>query len=210
MNITLFLNNWYIWRVPVNRSRYLVVLVLIVLLPAGFFGCSTAPGDGTDPFPSSVLLASSAVTAGGGWAAVSTGIVFTLSIGMMPGGPGVFDSLVLTPENTGTTYRIVSSDDEDFLTVVDSFTNGADDFLTFQYDGYPSEGGGAGGSTESGFFLGGVTGEYLPDFTGLQIDYFTLTINTLTLDSPGSDPNEDGNWTDYDIELQIKVYGHAL
>lgn len=29
-----------------------------------------------------------------------------------------------------------------------------------------------------------VTGEYLPDFAGFKINYFKLTINSLTLDVP--------------------------
>ena len=55
-----------------------------------------------------------------------------------------------------------------------------------------------------------VTGEYLPDFAGFKINYFKLTINSLTLDVPGSDPNEDGIWTDYSADLQIEVYGEKI
>lgn len=192
-----------------KRTRFLIALFLI-LIPVGFIGCGTAPGDGSDPFSSSVLLASSAVTVGGGFSAVSTSVVLTLSEGIMPGGPGVFDSIVLFPENVGTAYTIVSSDDEDFASVTDTLTNGIDDFLIFAFLFYPSGGGSTGGFTESGFFLGGVTGEYDPDFEGFEIDYFILTINSLTLDVPGSNPNGDGNWTDYSIDLQIEVYGHSL
>lgn len=193
-----------------NRSRFLTALVLIMIITAGLFGCGTAPGDGTDPFSSSVLLASSAATFGGGSAIVMTGVVFTLSIGFMPGGPGVFDSLVLTPDDTGSSYIIVSSDDEDFITVTETLTNGVDENITFSYTGYPDGGGGSGGTTESGLFLGGVSGECLPDFTGFEIDYFKLTVNNLTLDVPGTDPNANGIWTDFSIDLQIGVYGHSL
>ncbi len=180
-----------------KRVRYLIALILISIIPLSFFSCSMLPGDG------STLLASSAVTTIGGVGTVATSVVFTLSEGIMPGGPGVFDSLVLTPDDTGSSYTIVSSDDEDFASVTDTLTNGIDDPLMFVFLFYPSGGGGGNGSMESDFFLGGVTGEYLPDFAGFQIDYFTLTINTLTLDV-------NDTWTDYSIDLQIEVYGHSL
>jgi hypothetical protein len=186
-----------------NKSRFLIAPVIIILV--SFFGCSTLPEE-----DGSTLLASSAVTRSGGSHTIATGVVFTLSEGIMPGGPGVFNSLVLTPDDTGSSYTIVSSDDEDFTTVTDTLTNGIDDYLSFQYTPYPGGGGSGGGTTESGLFLGGVTGECLPDFAGFQIDYFKLTINSLTLDVPGSDPNEDGIWTDYSIDLQIEVYGRSL
>ena len=196
--------------VSVNSARCFIALILIILIPISFFSCSMLPGDGTDPFSSSVLLASSALTVGGGSAIVMTGVVFTLSIGSMPGGPGVFDNLVLTPDQTGSSYTIVSSDDEDFFTVTETLTNGVDEYITFSFTGSPPGGGGAVSTTESGFFLGGVTGEYQPDFTGFEIDYFKLTINALTLDVPGSNPNGDGIWTGFSIDFQVEVYGHSI
>jgi hypothetical protein len=169
-----------------------------------FFGCSVTPED------SAILLASSPITFGGGAASVATGVVLIFGIGIMPGESGIFDDIVLIPDNVGLTYTVTSSDDGDFATVTDALTNGIDDMISVELSLYPDGGGDGNGISESGVFLGGETGECIPDFVGFQIDYFGITSNSLTLDVPGSDPNKSGIWTDYSVDLQLKAHGHRF
>ena len=47
----------------------------------------------------------------------------------------------------------------------------------------------------------------LPDFQGYTIDAFGLKINDISFDSPGTDPNENGLWTDYSFDVTFNIYG---
>jgi hypothetical protein len=46
----------------------------------------------------------------------------------------------------------------------------------------------------------------IPDLAGAQIDRITLMFPN-PLSSPGSDPNRDGNWTDFIFQPTLSVYG---
>ena len=45
---------------------------------------------------------------------------------------------------------------------------------------------------------------------GTVIDRFSLLINDLTLDTPGSDLNGDGNWTDLRFSVTLYIEGHVI
>jgi hypothetical protein len=49
-----------------------------------------------------------------------------------------------------------------------------------------------------------------PDFYDYTIDAIGLKINSLIIDIPGQDPNGDGNWTDFEIDLTLNVYGSPV
>jgi hypothetical protein len=180
--------------------KYLIVLLCFSFMFAAVFGCTQGI--------QSMLLASVSHNASGGVSVIATGIEIGLAVfESMPDGR-IFDEILLTPDDEGSEFTVYASDDASFQTITGLLTNGVDDRAGIFYDLEPvGEGGSA--NLESAFFEGGETGEYLPDFAGFQIDYFTLRIDTLTFDIPGSDPNEDGIWTDYSYTVQVKIYGHS-
>jgi len=45
------------------------------------------------------------------------------------------------------------------------------------------------------------------DFYGYEITEIALTLNALTFDSPGSNPNKDGIWTDHSYDVTYTIYG---
>jgi hypothetical protein len=85
-------------------------------------------------------------------------------------------------------------------------TNGVDELFGVGSKIRVGLGGGSGISfwSESEFFA-----SFLPpgavDFSGHLIDEVTLTLDALTLDTPGSDPNGDGLWTDITAEITVTV-----
>ena len=49
-----------------------------------------------------------------------------------------------------------------------------------------------------------------PDLIGYSISSIDLHFNALTLDSPGRDPNGDGNWTDYYDNVTVTFHGERI
>jgi len=94
---------------------------------------------------------------------------------------------LLTNSDVGQTiYR--DATDPQFAAFVANLTNGIDNTLVFNTSGAGS------GSTESGIF-GGVLGGNGIDLAGFQIDKVGLRVDSLSIVSPGSNPNGDGQWT---------------
>jgi hypothetical protein len=62
------------------------------------------------------------------------------------------------------------------------------------------------GSTESGIF-GGVLGGNGIDLAGFQIDKVGLRVDSLSIVSPGSNPNGDGQWTDTSGQISFLFEG---
>jgi hypothetical protein len=65
---------------------------------------------------------------------------------------------------------------------------------------FPPGGGAGRGLWESAF---GAS----PDFQGYTVTAIGLSINSLTFESPGRNPNGDGNWTDCFYNVTFKIYG---
>ena len=110
-----------------------------------------------------------------------------------------------TPNDVGELFTIDTSVDDDFPTICDLLTNGTNNLCYVGYE-IPNGVSGIGTLNENFLFQGGVTGEFNPDFQGCTIHGIVVTPTTLTLNTPGSGPNEDGIWTDFDFEL--RVYGY--
>ena len=67
-------------------------------------------------------------------------------------------------------------------------------------------GGGGTGRSEAEFF-GSAAGPSGFDLYGYAIHRIGLRIDAITIESPGSDPNGDGNWTDYSFRGTLVFEG---
>lgn len=121
---------------------------------------------------------------------------------MMGDGDLVFD-LILSANSVGQTYTVSSG--AQFDQAVQLLTNGINDNVSYEVDGSPGGGGIGIGSSEAGFFFGDDTGAHGVDFAGYQINSISLTVNSLNLSTPGSNPNGDGVWTDAKLNATLKI-----
>ncbi len=116
----------------------------------------------------------------------------------------LFEDILVGMSDVGSTFVASSSSDPDFTRFVSIFTNGTDDGLSF----YAGFGGGFSfgeARLESSWLGDQVTEE--PDLSGYVIEQITLTVNSLALDSPGTNPNRDGIWTDISADCTFTFYG---
>jgi hypothetical protein len=112
--------------------------------------------------------------------------------------------------NVNQAYTMGPSDDSaDFTLFTHYLTDGVVNFLGDLHSVGPG-GGGDSGITEANFF------SYLPpgnngiDLGGFDIAYYSLVFTSLEFDSPGSNPNMNGLWTDYSYSATFSVYGEPV
>ena len=95
----------------------------------------------------------------------------------------------------GATLHITEDMDTDFPFMSSLLTNGINDLLCFGAPGH----------------IYGVYDYELADgnndFQGYDITSISLTVNDLTFESPGSNPNGDGIWTDYTYDVTFEIWG---
>jgi len=128
-------------------------------------------------------------------------------------GPGtevfpIFDSLLFGNADSGLSFIVDSdADDADFSGLSGFLTDGNNLTLGFLSSMPPGvvPGGGVFGP-ESSFHL--IPPEN--QITDYVIESFELVINTLNIQSPGENPNNDGNWTTADYNFTINVYGTVV
>ncbi len=117
--------------------------------------------------------------------------------------PMLFDDVARTAADAGATLTATSADPH-FAPVVQRLTNGVHGDIYFGF------GGNLLGDAENVTFLAaGYTPPNDIDLQGFTIDTITLTINTLSFNSPGSNPNGDGNWTNASYACTVRIYGAA-
>lgn len=104
----------------------------------------------------------------------------------------------------GSTYHLTSANATSFTDCTAMLTNGVNNdivmtsILTTGYGSFSS-------GTESGKFV--KSGFVADDFAGYTIQSIALKINNVTFASPGSNPNGDGQWTDFTVDADLQVYG---
>lgn len=132
----------------------------------------------------------SRIGAGGGTAAILTGFNFSFA---WNGGADVFASS-LNESNLGERFSFSSGADFDFAATF--LGNGiADDIIEIRI---------LSGSTtqpESFLFAG------FDPFSQYNITAFDIVIDDVTFDTPGSDPNGSGIWTEYTLDYTLELYG---
>ncbi|MBC8096064.1 MAG: PEP-CTERM sorting domain-containing protein [Akkermansiaceae bacterium] len=116
-------------------------------------------------------------------------------------GATLFDQFTLTPSDVGKTFSLTAQSDPEFGAFVQRLTNGRNDMIAFA-DSF----GGLSGQNESLFFSQRIAGSNGIDLRGFQIGSIALRVDSLTIASPGSNPNGDGNWTDVFFEGTITVH----
>lgn len=184
------------------RGLSAVASVLAVLL-----ACS--PDEATSPISSEIL---DTVSVRGGLG-ISSHPPSTIRVSLSIRGVGLdsmttaryalFDQASIHDGDEGTILVAKPDNDSDFLNLAALLTNGIDDPITFDM---VTDGGGAGSTSPESMFFGKTPGS--PDFDGYVIDSIQFLIDSVLIATPGTNPNGDGIWTDYDIRGQVVVFGH--
>jgi hypothetical protein len=96
---------------------------------------------------------------------------------------------------------------DNFADYAAKLTDGSNQFLGLR--SFLGTGGGSSLVPESVYwnFSGGIFG---PDLSGYIITGIDFTLNALTISRPGSDPNDDGNWSEAHFTTTLTVHGEAV
>jgi hypothetical protein len=124
----------------------------------------------------------------------------------------LFELLALAPANVGRRVSADSSADQDFAEIAEQLTDGDEDVLRFRSMLVRATGGVVEGDSEAileyeAFFPAHPT---FVDFSEFIVEEIRLTLDALTLASPGTDQNGDGQWTDYSYRVTYSVTGYPL
>ena len=181
-------------------SNRIIVDVGTILLLVGTIGCSD-DNKITNATVSPQALAQVSIEIQGGAAVVVDSNIISFSIG----GKNVF-SLRVANADQGRTITVNESNNPDFSAAVAFLTDGNDDSAEFG-SFFPGGGGGSISRPESVWFKGGITGTYDPDLAGTTVTNVLVHLDVVNIQSPGSDPNGNGNWTDYDHRIRMVIMG---
>jgi hypothetical protein len=107
--------------------------------------------------------------------------------------------------DVGKTFYLNSQTNSKFDEMVSILTNGVENKLYYMTSSLPSSpASNVWLKSESNFTKYGISGT---DFYGCLIDSISFTLNSLQIRSPGSNPNNDGQWTDLYISGNIGING---
>lgn len=133
-----------------------------------------------------------------------TGSTYLSDVFNAPDGFGtLFEEIVIFDGETRVD-TVTDSDDPDFAAYAELLTDGIDWWL---YDGFEFAGG-----SRTAFHLESVRLDFTDpqhrgvDLSGYEIESVTRTM-TVMLDSPGSDPNGNGIWTDFEVNTVFEIHG---
>lgn len=97
----------------------------------------------------------------------------------------------------GQTFEMSSKNKAAFIA---RLTDGIDDMLYIDLAGF--------GQLESQWFAG-IPGLSGPDLMGFDITRIEFRLDHISFDAPGSDPNGNGQWTDFRVSLTFNFHGVA-
>jgi hypothetical protein len=204
---------------PTLRLLTPTLVVALFVLPL-LTGC----GDDDPVAPGAIVpvqpLAEIRLSTFAGMSAVSDTIAlsFMLSVTPFPKAGDANDSgprIAPTPElvsvrmtnaDEGTTRQINASNNPDYQAAIAILTNGVDDHGRVLFS-IPAAGSVGGEGSESSYIKGGILGNFDPDLSGAEITGLTVVFKRVQIDTPGSDPNSDGNWTDFVIDARVVITG---
>lgn len=104
----------------------------------------------------------------------------------------------------GSTFHLTSGNAPSFNDCVSMLTNGIDEEV-YMVSTIVIGGGSFTSGSESEKFV--KIGFDADDFAGYEIQSIALKLNSMTIVSPGSNPNGDGQWTDFTINADLQVHG---
>ena len=146
------------------------------------------------------VTATASFQGGGGANSIFDSFEFELELhrggGDDPTAP-IFDDLVLTEDDVGRTFVATSANYPAFNEVVARLTDGVEDVFQMMF-WHPNGAFGDGGWEPTIFedvSLNGI------DLGGYDIVAIMMTVDVLSFESPGEDPNGDGMWTDFTTDL---------
>jgi len=116
----------------------------------------------------------------------------------------LFVGTSITPADVGRTLTATQESDPNFNEFAALLTNGKSNKVTLSF-GSGKLGSGDLFLTKSGRLFGQNTG-----FFGTTIDSVSLRVDSLTLNSPGVNPNGNGDWTDYSFSGVAIVDGEPV
>ena len=123
----------------------------------------------------------------------------------------VYDSYAFTRLDIGNVFYLTAAEDSDFTQLAANLVNGQTDRIGWVMATTPIYPTYSGTQNYEDYILAGSP--YLTngiDLQGTVIDRFALVVNDLNLDSPGSDPNGQGNWTDLRFSVTLSIEGHVI
>src|SRR6267142_3555401 len=122
----------------------------------------------------------------------------------------IFTQFTFHTNDVGSVFSINQSSDPGFIGFLSRATNGIAENVSYSFTIGSVTGLHAiysGGSSETSFFTSFPYGRNGFDLIGFQVQRIDLTLNSLVFNSPGSNPNGDGNWTDFNINGTLSFIG---
>ena len=123
---------------------------------------------------------------------------------MPPGDAFVFGGVDIKEADLGTVQIATLESDPSFEPVVGFLTDGNDNdlvrFYSKRHDGMPRVR--TWSWISESFWFGEGPGNGI-DLEGFDVERIDLRFDHILFDSPGSDPNDDGNWTDFQMDAVV-------
>ena len=131
---------------------------------------------------------------------ITVQIGYETNIFLLPTEFPLFGQHALTLSDVGRTFTATAQTDTNFTGFVQRLTDGISEPI--QVVDYAT----TSGTPESQFFSTHPAGWNVIDLQGFQIGSITMHVDSLTINSPGSDPNHNGLWTDISFQGTITVF----
>jgi hypothetical protein len=119
-------------------------------------------------------------------------------------GAPLFQGTSITPDDVGRTFTVSEATDANFKDFTANLTDGKPEKITLSF-GSGEVRGSELSISKSGNLFGGQ-----PDLKVNTIDSIDFRVNSLTLDTPGTNPNGDGVWTNYSFDGTVSVNGQPI
>ena len=116
-------------------------------------------------------------------------------------GAPLFQGTSITTADVGRTFTVTEATDANFKDFAANLTDGKPEKITFSLGSGEVRGAELSISKSGALFNGN------PDLKGNTINSIDFRINSLTLDTPGTNPNGDGVWTNYSFDGTLSVNG---
>src|SRR5262249_51782800 len=111
----------------------------------------------------------------------------------------LFQNVFVGFSTLGVTFTATAANDSKFTAVAQRLTDGLNGWLPVSYTG----------PNKNQYFSQVPSGNGC-DLHGFEIVAITERLNSYTYMQPGSDPNHNGQWTDYQYDATFTILGHLV